>query len=346
MLVCASISRRLLGSIVVLLAMASAAAAQESTLRGTLTDSSSAALPGVVVRAVNAETGNSFEAITDVRGAYRIPVRVGRYTVSAELPGFTSGERKVTLLLGQEADVSFQLSLGGLTETLTVTAERPFVETAQSSINGHIDPEQAQALPLNGRNWMELVLIAPGARGNAIDNRATAAPTTTGGTQGNGDFEINLDGQQITQLLSVAAGAGPPRFSRDAIGEVELKSGRFDATQGRALGLQVNVVTSSGANQFMGSTSGYFRHDTLERRRSGGRTRAAVSGSAVRRAPSAARCAATGCTSSSPMKGERNPQTAVYSTPYPAFNGDLSTTNLTHMCAGARRRRVLARPRV
>ena len=88
------------------------------------------------------------------------------------------------------------------------------------------------------------------------------APTTTGGTQGNGDYEINLDGQQVTQLLSVAAGAGPPRFSRDAIGEVELKSGRFDATQGRALGIQVNVATKSGANSFMGSTAGYFRDDS------------------------------------------------------------------------------------
>ena len=324
--------RRVLGAILLMVILAGAASAQEATLVGTATDTSGGAMPGVTVTAIHEATGNSFEAVTDVRGAFRIPVRVGQYRISAELSGFTPVTKSVAVLLGQEADVSFQMNIGGLTEALTVTAERPLVQTTQSSISGHIDPEQAQALPLNGRNWMDLVLLAPGARGNAVDNRATAAPTTTGGTQGNGDYEINLDGQQITQLLSVAAGAGPPRFSRDAIGEVELKSGRFDATQGRALGLQVNVATRSGSNNFTGSTAGYFRDDRWN-------AADAVAGRVLPYEDQQWVGTFGGPIRLNRMhffasyEGERNPQTAVYSTPYPQFNGDLATTNVTNMFA-------------
>ena len=172
--------RCVLGAILLTVILARTASAQEATLVGTATDTSGGAMPGVTVIAIHEATGNSFEAVTDVRGAFRIPVRVGQYRISAELSGFTAVTKSVAVLLGQEADVSFQMNIGGLTEALTVTAERPLVQTTQSSISGHIDPEQAQALPLNGRNWMDLVLLAPGARGNAVDNRATAAPSWPG----------------------------------------------------------------------------------------------------------------------------------------------------------------------
>jgi hypothetical protein len=282
---------------------------------------------------VQTQSGNSFEAVTDERGAYRIPVRVGPYRVTATLSGFSALTRSIALLLGQEAAVDFQLNVSGVEESVTVTAQAPLIETAQSSVSGHVDPAQAQALPLNGRNWMELVLIAPGARGNAIAVTATAAPDTTGGTQGNGDYQINLDGQQVTQLLSVAAGSGPPRFSRDAIAELELKSGRFDATQGRALGLQVNVVTKSGSNVFSGSSAGYFRDqdwnaaDPVAHRVLPYQDQQYVAsfGGPIRQD----RVHFFGY-----YEGERNPQTAVYSTPYPIFNGDITSTNLTNMAGG------------
>jgi hypothetical protein len=311
-----------------------AAFAQEATILGKVTDSSGADVPGAAVHAVQTESGNTFEAVTDGHGAYRIPVRVGPYRITAELSGFTTVTRTISVLLGQEVVGDFRLAVSGVSETVTVTGEAPLIDITQSTVSGHVDPTQAQALPLNGRNWMELVLIAPGARGNAINNSATAAPDTTGGTQGNGDFEINLDGQQVTQLLSVAAGAGPPRFSRDAISEFELKSGRFDATRGRALGLQVDVVTKSGSNDFRGSAAGYFRNqqwnapDPVVHRVLPYQDQQYVGafGGPVKKD----RIHFFGH-----FEGERNPQTAVYSTPYPLFNGDLETTNITKM-SGAR----------
>jgi hypothetical protein len=329
----AIVARLVIGPIAILAFAAATAHAQEATLTGKATDTSGAVLPGATIHAVQTESGNSFEAVTDGRGAYRIPVRVGPYRVTAELSGFAPLARSVTLLLGQDGVLDFQLSVSGVAESLTVTAQTPLIETAQSSVSGHVDPAQAQALPLNGRNWMELVLIAPGGRGNAIDTKATAAPDTTGGTQGNGDYQINLDGQQVTQLLSVAAGAGPPRFSRDAIAELELKSGRFDATQGRALGLQVNVITKSGSNEFLGNSAGYFRDQAWN-----------AADPVVHRVLPYQDQQYVG-TFGGPIRkdrvhffasyeGERNPQTAVYSTPYPQFNGDVSTTSVTNMFFG------------
>jgi Carboxypeptidase regulatory-like domain/TonB dependent receptor len=327
------IVRSVLGPLLMIMVSAVIAHAQEATLLGKVIDASGAVMPGATVHAVQTETGNSFEAVADERGSYRISLRVGPYRVTAELSGFTPLTRNITLLLGQEGVLDFQMIVSGVSESLTVTAQTPLIETVQSAVGGHVDPVQAQALPLNGRNWMELVLLAPGARGNAIDTTASAGPDVTGGTQGNGDYQVNLDGQQVTQLLSVAAGAGPPRFSRDAIAEFELKSGRFDATQGRALGLEVNVVTKSGSNTFLGSAQGYFRDQDWN-----------APDPVVHKVLPYQDQQGVG-TFGGPIKedrihffayyeGERNPQTAVYSTPYPIFNGDITSTNVTNMAGG------------
>jgi len=85
--------------------------AQEATLSGTVTDSTGGVLPGVVVRALHEASGNTFETVTDERGAYRIPVRIGVYRVTAELPGFTTVTRSgLEVLVGQQDVVNLQMS--------------------------------------------------------------------------------------------------------------------------------------------------------------------------------------------------------------------------------------------
>src|SRR5688572_27779124 len=95
----------------VLLALPVVAHAQEATLSGTVTDTTGGALPGVTVRAVHEASGNSFEAVTDERGDFRMPVRVGAYKVTADLSGFAPVTRAVTLLVGQEAVVNLEMSI-------------------------------------------------------------------------------------------------------------------------------------------------------------------------------------------------------------------------------------------
>ena len=304
-----------------ILALPVMAHAQEATLIGTVSDATGGALPGVAVTAVHEASGNSFETVTDAEGGYRLPMRVGLYELTATLAGFGTVTQAVTLLVGQEAVVNVQMAVGGVQETVTVTGEAPLLDLTQSSLGGNIDPRQLQELPVNGRNWMDLVMLAPGSRTNAILD----LPVDSGGTQARGDYQINLDGQQVTQLNTFATLAGQPRFSRDSIAEFEFLPSRFDATQSRSAGVQVNAITKSGTNSFSGSFSGYFRDDSMN----------AADFVAERVLP--AQDQQISATFGGPIRPdrlhffahheyEREPQTFFYTTPYPSFNQDLRST--------------------
>jgi len=235
---------------VALLVMPAMAMAQEATLTGTVTDATGGVLPGVTVTAVHEATGNTFVGVTDERGIFRIPARVGGYRLTAELSGFTTVTRSgVNLLIGQTAAVNMQMTVTGVAETVTVTGEAPLINTTQSTIAGNIDPRQVQELPVAGNEWTALALLAPGNRTNAQG----ATPIEDRGDVR--EFQINMDGQQVTNNIGPGA---QPRFSRDSIAEFQFISNRFDATQGRSSGVQVNAITRSGTNQFAGSFGAFF----------------------------------------------------------------------------------------
>ena len=108
---------------------------------------------------------------------------------------------------------------------------------------------------MNGRNWMDLATLAPGSRANESADTGPVAGTSRR------DFQLNIDGQQVTSNLVPTT--SQPRVSRDAIAEFQFVASRFDATQGRSSGVQVNAVTKSGTNTPSGIFSGYFRDDTF-----------------------------------------------------------------------------------
>ena len=237
--------------VVALLALPVAGFAQEATITGTVTDSTGGVLPGVTITATHEATGNTFVAVSDEQGVFRIPARVGGYRIVAELGGFTTVTRSgLNLLIGQTAQVPMQMSLTGVQESVTVTGEAPLINTTQSTISGNIDPRQMQELPVQGREWTSLALLAPGNRTNA----SGATPIEDRGDVR--EFQLNMDGQQVTNNIGPGA---QPRFSRDSIGEFQFISNRFDATQGRSSGVQVNAITRSGTNAFNGSFGGYFQ---------------------------------------------------------------------------------------
>ena len=228
--------------------------AQEIRLSGTVTDATDAVLPGATVTALHVSSGNTFVAITDGEGLFRIgAMRPGVYNVNVELSGFTRVAREnLELLVGQRATANFRLRLSSLEETVTVTGASPLVDVTQSKLGGNIDSRQLSELPVNGRNWLDLTVLAPGSRTNAV----TESPFGTHA----GQFQLNVDGQQVSNMMACARW-GQPKFSRDAIGEFEFVSSRFDATQGRSIGVQVNAVTKAGTNRFAGTVSGYFRDE-------------------------------------------------------------------------------------
>ena len=294
--------------------------AQEATLSGTVTDSSGAVLPGVTLRIVHEASGNSFDGVTDERGSFRLPTRLGVHRVTAELQGFSTATQSVDLLAGQQGVLNLRMLPSSVQETVTVTAEAPLIDTTQSTLSGNIDPQQMQELPVNGRNWMDLSMLAPGMRVNAVRDQPVE------GT--NSNYQINIDGQQVTNDIG-ANSFGSPRFSRDAIAEFEFVASRFSAVQGRSAGVQVNAVTKSGTNTPSGSFSGYFRNDQfnapdfIEKRvlpYSDQQLSGTFGGPIVRdRLHVFAN-----------YEYEREPQTYTYSSPWPQFNMDLSGTRVEH----------------
>ncbi len=245
-----SLVRRLI-LLCAVLALPVAAYAQEAVLAGTVTDSTGAVVPGVTIKAVHEASGNSFETVTDQRGAYRIPVRIGGYVITAQLTGFTTITRRgVEILVGETAVIDMKMAVSAVAETVTVTGESPLIETTKSSLGASFDPRQVAELPSQGRNWMSLALLAPGNRTNAqgalpVQDRVDVR-----------EFQLNVDGQQVTSNLGTG---NQSRYSNDAIAEFQFISNRFDATQGRSTGVQVNAITKSGTNLFAGSLVGNFR---------------------------------------------------------------------------------------
>jgi len=305
--------------------------AQEAAITGTVTDSTGAVLPGVVVTAVLEATGNTFVAVTDARGVYRITGRVGVYRLTAELPGFRAVTREgLQLLVGQVMTVNLPMLEATAAETITVTAESPLLAISTSNLGGNVDPKQVQELPVNGRNWMALALLAPGSRTSST-NATAPLPDRNGGEAR--EFQLNLDGQQISSEL----GAGnQPRFSQDSIAEFQFISNRFDATQGRSTGVQVNAITKSGSNRL----SGLFR--TNFRDSSWNEADPSLIPPKVVPIQNQQYSVAVG----GPIvidklhyfgnfEYERNPLTSIWNTPYPTFNIEL-TGKTTRKLGGVR----------
>ena len=147
------------------------------------------------------------------------------------------------------------MSPSTLQETVTVTGEAPLLRVATSSLGGNIDPLQVQEMPSEGRNWMALLLLAPGSRSTSAN---PAEPLETRNANRTREYQTNVDGMQFANTMG---GGGQPAFSQEMIAEFQYISNRFDATQGRSSGVQVNMITKSGTNRYAGSFRGNFRDD-------------------------------------------------------------------------------------
>lgn len=233
------------------------AAAQEAAVSGVVTDESKGVLPGATVDATDLASGRQFAAVSDTAGRYRFAaLPPGSYKFQVGLAGFAPAVLpSVELLVGQNATISFTLKLAALSEDVTVTGEAPLVDVSTARVASNVDRRQMEGLPIQGRNWLELTGLAKGMTANTVSR-------TDPGVGGNmSGFQLNLDGQEITQ--GVYASFGQPAISRDAIAEYQVITNLFDVTLGRSNQIQVQAITRSGTNNVDGSVYGYFRNDKL-----------------------------------------------------------------------------------
>jgi len=233
-----------------------AAAGQGTTSRlgGTVTDTSGATLPGATVTLKNEATGVSLTTVTNEVGIYAFEsLPTGRYTVTIELQGF---KRVVAtdnaVAVGQPTTVNAKLELGGVTESVEVSAAAQVVQTETSgNLGSTFDQRTIESLPIlggRGRNPLDLVLTQPGV---------VSGSNTGGGVHVNGardrSWNYTLDGIDSNESSAGGSNFSPLRTNPDAISEFKVLTGNQTAEFGRNSGGQVAMVTRQGTNALSGT---------------------------------------------------------------------------------------------
>ena len=230
---------------------------ETATIIGTIVDAQRASLPGATVTAKNTATGFVRTGVTDQEGRYRIAaVPPGSYEISAEMQGFSRAVRTgVTLTVGGEAVINFDMAVASVTEAVTVQADAPIVETTTSAVQSTLRREQIDLLPLAGRDYTNILRLVPGA---AANNSSYGF----GGSRGRSNT-FNVDGVDNSDEISGFAHQSP---ALDSIQEIQVLVNGFKAEYGQASGGVVNVITRSGTNQVHGTGFFLFQDENLRSR--------------------------------------------------------------------------------
>ena len=230
-------------------------------ISGVISDPNGSVVAGVKVVLTNIATNAAREVQTNESGLYSFPaLPPASYTLKAEKAGFRGVERKnIEVLIGSANRIDFTLEVGEMTSVVEIAGGAPILQSENASIGTVIENRSIVELPLNGRNYLQLTSLIPGATTNGP---ASAQGQQRMGGQRN-SFALNVSGQRIhfnhysldgienTDLNFNSYMLLP---SIDAIREFKVESGLFDAEYGRAIA-QVNVSTKSGTNQFHATLS-------------------------------------------------------------------------------------------
>jgi hypothetical protein len=244
---------------------AAAAQTANATLQGTVTDASSAVLPGVMVKLQSAATGLSRDLITNAAGVYVFNfLPAGIYTVSAELSGFrTVRHDQVRLEIGQNLELDLQMEIGQIGEVVNVEGTAAILDRSSPSIGTVIQASQLKELPLAGRHWAGLMLLAPGA----INTGDGTHLSTRFVGRARDDNNWTFDGVDATGVKDPRQdSAARLIISSESIAEFRVSSSMYSAESGTAAGGQVQLVSKMGTNQFRGTAYNFMRNDAFDSR--------------------------------------------------------------------------------
>lgn len=252
-----------------LVTLGAGAQVDAGSVQGQVTDGTGAVLPNAVVTLTNEETNVSQSTHSDGNGNYSFaPVRIGIYTIFAEMTGFQREERQhVRVDIQQQLSVSFSLKTGAVQQSVVVTSGAPLLQTQNASVGQVVGAQQINDLPLNGRNYLFLAQTAAGVTFGQKDSR---------GEDNNGRFTAN--GVRATQnnylldeidnnssIISAQNGKDYVILTPvDALSEFKIQTNNYDAEFGRAAGAVLNATVKSGTNQLHGDLWNFLRNDALD----------------------------------------------------------------------------------
>ncbi len=239
--------------------------ASNTSLVGNITDAAGAAISGADVTALNQGTGEVLKTTTSELGYYEFQfLKAGVYTVTIQKQGFSTATVKdINLSANQTVRTDISLKVGSVDTKLEVTADIPPIKTDDASVNEVLSTRQTVDLPTPSRNVMRLAITTPGV----IPGLKNPAGNPGGGEGyiGAGTREImnsvSLDGVSIMNNLITTT---PLRPNADAVQEVQIQTGTYPAQYGGYLGVQLNMVTKSGTNEYHGSVFEFLRNQKLD----------------------------------------------------------------------------------
>lgn len=238
-------------------------------IEGTVRDSSGAVVPNAQIEVKNTNTGVTRSTVSDTAGRYAVlSLQVGEYEVKGSAQGFrTTVQTGITLVIDRTAIVDFSLIVGQVTETLSITAEAPLIESSHAALGEVVQTKQILELPLNGRSYTQLALLAPGvvAGGSGIGTRTQenavgpAGFFSISGSRPEGN-QFTFNGMNVTNEFTGGTFAYPPI---DSIQEFKIVQNSYGAELGGRTG-QVLVTSKGGTNEFHGSAYEFLRNDRLD----------------------------------------------------------------------------------
>ncbi len=232
-------------------------------VRGVVLDASGARVAGATLIVTSEATGATREVASGAAGEYAVPALApGRYRVEAKAAGHKTWQREIELLVNQERHIDVTLEVGDVSEIVQVSAP-PVGRGDASALGTTIDATQVRAFPLDGRNFLDLSLLAPGTspapQGSASSVRGDFAFSANGAREDFNSYLLDGADNMDPKLNTVAV-----RPAVDGIQEFEVLTSGYDAAFGRYAGAQVNVITRSGSNLLNGTAYGFFRNGGLD----------------------------------------------------------------------------------
>lgn len=238
--------------------------ASTGTILGTITDSSNAVVPGANVTITNVGTGGTRKLQTNSVGEYTAPeLQPGPYKVTVQAPGFGVQVSNFTLVVAQKARVDASLKAGDAAEVVQVDASAVSLDTDTASVSQLVSQRQVEQLPLNGRNFLNLLFIGAGAvqtlgeQGQMRGGEGNAISINGGRPESN---NYTLDGMTNTDT---ALNTPAVILSQDAIQEFKVQSETYSAEYGFSAN-QINIVSKSGTNRFHGTGFEFLRNDAFD----------------------------------------------------------------------------------
>lgn len=274
----ASVALRRAARLAVILVLSSClhlASAQQTvtsaTLGGRVEDASGAGLGGATVTATNLDTNQTQVVRSDEEGRYRFSyLPAGSYRLTVEHAGFSTLQQQLTLTIGQALDVPLKLVVAGVTGTVQITADVPLIEAARTQVAETVLPREIDALPLNGRNYLDLALLIPGvSRTNTGSVQRFAETSAVPGTGLSIAGQRNLNNGFVVDGLSAnddAADLAGTFYSQEVIREFQVVTSGGIAEFGRASSGIVNIITQTGTNNWRGRLYGFFRNQRFDAR--------------------------------------------------------------------------------